>query len=56
MNIWIVVLIIVILIIGGIVLFSQLAPAAVEFHRDSLAPVRGLVGNPQSLGVLAALL
>lgn len=56
MSTWIIVLIILILVIGGIAMFYVAAPAVTEFHRDSLAPIRGLVGNPDSAKALAMMI
>lgn len=56
MNIWIILLVLIILIAGGILMFKAAAPAVVEFHRDSLAPIRSIAGNPSSGTALAAMI
>jgi len=55
MNLWLI--IIAILFLVGIVLLAVYGlPAIVQFHKDSLEPVRGIANNPASIGTLAALL
>lgn len=54
-SIWIILLILIILIVGGIMIFKAVAPAALQLHESSMAPIRSIAGNPNSQTALMAM-
>lgn len=53
MDLWIILLVIIVLVIGGILFVQAIAPSITEFHKDSLAPIRNLTGNPDTVKTAA---
>lgn len=54
MNAYLIVFIILIITVFLVVGFIALAPAVVEIHKTSMAPITGLVGNPDAVKTVAA--
>lgn len=55
-SIFLIVIVLIALIVGGVLISKYMFPAVVSFHKDSLAPIRGLVGNPDAMKTAAAVL
>lgn len=53
MDIWVILIILIVLVIGGILFVQAIAPSVTKFHEDSLAPIRSLFGNPDTVKTAA---
>lgn len=47
---------IILIIVGAIVLIVGVIPALLKLHESSMAPINGIIGNPDSAKTAAALL